>query len=137
MNPHDIDVLIGINLKRIRTEKGLSQEKLGKLINNAKTKISALENGKEGLGKELMAKLCTALQVKPAEFYLESDTPIINNSDELKIIKTLREQPESKEVLIKISEAYELGDKKNSTGETKHGSNTAVKGETKKRLKSA
>lgn len=115
MNVKDIDTIIGFNLRRLRLSKKLSQEKLGQLINNPPTKISALENGKEGLGKELMTKICNVLNIRPAEFYIEPDTRIINNNDELMIIKTLRTRPESRDVLIKISEAY--------GGESEHGSN--------------
>lgn len=76
MDAEDIDIIIGRNLRRIRYRMGLTQEAIGNLIGNPKSKISAIESGQEGLGKELMARLCTALSLSLWEFYLDDQTPL-------------------------------------------------------------
>jgi transcriptional regulator with XRE-family HTH domain len=137
MQINDIDKIIGQNLRRLRKQKGLSQEQLGVLINNPPTKISALENAKEGMGKDIMSKICTALKIRPFQFYIEPTTPIIINQDEITILKTMRTTPDLKPVLLKISEAYT--DTENITGDDPEGEvhedNKISKEEVKRRTK--
>lgn len=70
----DIDILIGKNLKRLRQERGLSQEKLAELIGTPATRLSAYEHGREGMGKNIMARICAVLNVRPYEFFLENNS---------------------------------------------------------------
>lgn len=67
----NIDKLIGQNLKRIRQIEGISQEKLAEMINTPATRLSAYETGREGMGKDIMSRICEALNIKPAEFFFE------------------------------------------------------------------
>lgn len=80
-----------MNLKRIRESRNLSQEKLAEMINTKKPRISALENGKEGMGKAIMERLCRTFNIRPYEFYLEPDTPIIEDEKEKELLYTFRE----------------------------------------------
>ena len=86
MKPDDIDLLIGTNLRRLRENRKLSQEKLGDMIGCAKTKISALENGKEGMGKDIMSRICNALKVEPIEFHFNETTPIATSPLQLRLL---------------------------------------------------
>jgi transcriptional regulator with XRE-family HTH domain len=105
MEVNDLDILIGRNLRRLRESKGMSQEQLGIKIGNRASKISAVENGKEGLGKALMLKICSVLKVQPIEFYLTNETPLIKDDNEMKLIERARTYPELEEQLLTISAA--------------------------------
>lgn len=71
-----IDALIGQNLKRLRLLKGLSQDALAEMVQIPKSLISAAENDKRGIGKDIMTRICKALNVQPYEFYLDENTPL-------------------------------------------------------------
>ncbi|MBF0330266.1 MAG: helix-turn-helix transcriptional regulator [Nitrospirae bacterium] len=90
----DIDKLIGTNLKRIRKAKGLSQKQLAELIKTPWTRLSAYETGREGMGKDIMLRICEALNIKPYEFYIENDTPIVSSAEERRCILITREAKE-------------------------------------------
>ena len=72
-NVNYIDQLIGKNLKRLRTSKGLTQEQLADLIGSDRNVIAQIEIGIRGMGKKMQLKICEALSVKPVEFYIEDD----------------------------------------------------------------
>lgn len=69
-----IDKVIGRNLKRLRLANGLTQAKLGDWINVDGNVIAQLEGGIIGMGKDIMARLCNALKVEPADFYISEQT---------------------------------------------------------------
>lgn len=77
-----IDTLMGQNLKRMREERGWSQEQLAELANTDRRYISAIENGR-GMGKDLLDRLCTVFEVNEEAFTrqeLQGDqelTPVI------------------------------------------------------------
>lgn len=63
----ELDRLMGCNLKRLRTERGWSQEYLAELIDSDRRYISALENGR-GIGSAVLMKLCAVFQVSEESF---------------------------------------------------------------------
>jgi transcriptional regulator with XRE-family HTH domain len=63
----DLDRLMGKNLKRMRKERGLSQEQLAEMIDSDCRYISALENGR-GIGSSVLTRLCEALKVDEQVF---------------------------------------------------------------------
>lgn len=87
----DIDILIGINLKRIRESHGLTQEQLSALIGTPATRLSSYEHGRDGLGKDIMARVCRALKVDLWEFYWTEKTPIVKDAREMADIQQRRE----------------------------------------------
>jgi transcriptional regulator with XRE-family HTH domain len=56
------------NLRRLRTEKGYSQEALAHDAGVNRTYMSKLEKGGSFVGLELMVKLAKVLEVEPADF---------------------------------------------------------------------
>jgi len=56
------------NLRRLRTEKGYSQEALAHEAGVNRTYMSKLEKGGSFVGLELMVKLAKVLEVEPAYF---------------------------------------------------------------------
>jgi transcriptional regulator with XRE-family HTH domain len=87
----DLNKLIGSNLKRIRLKKGLTQEKLGEMINVDGNVIARIEGGIIGLGKRNMIKLCNALGIEPAEFFIDNTTPLPSSELEQKALYMARE----------------------------------------------
>jgi transcriptional regulator with XRE-family HTH domain len=63
----ELDRLMGRNLKRLREERGLSQEQLAEMIESDRRYISALENGR-GIGDSIMQRLCRVFEVEEEAF---------------------------------------------------------------------
>ena len=63
----DIRDVFAANLRRLRHEKGLSQEELADRGNVNRTYISKLETAATYAGLEVMAKLARVLKIDPAE----------------------------------------------------------------------
>lgn len=58
---------IGLNLKRIRTKKGISQEDIARELKVSRGFISTIENGKTNPTLATIAKLATAIGVSTNE----------------------------------------------------------------------
>ena len=56
------------NLRRLRTERGYSQEALAFEAGVNRTYMSKLEKGGSFVGLEVMVKLANVLKVEPADF---------------------------------------------------------------------
>jgi len=69
--------LISSNIKRLRSMQNISQ--LGLALSSGLTHnfINDIENCKKGISAKTMAKLSTALQVEPYQFFLPENT--VNN----------------------------------------------------------
>jgi transcriptional regulator with XRE-family HTH domain len=60
--------VVAANLRRIRRERGFSQESLAYEADVNRTYVSKLEKGATWVGLEVLVKLSRALQVEPADF---------------------------------------------------------------------
>jgi transcriptional regulator with XRE-family HTH domain len=60
--------VVAANLRRIRRDKGFSQETLAYEANVNRTYVSKLEKGDTWIGLEVMVKLSDVLGVEPADF---------------------------------------------------------------------
>lgn len=66
------------NILKIRTEKGISQQKLGELTQTSGPQINRLEKGERGLTVDWIERLAKALKVSPAAILgLETDGPLL------------------------------------------------------------
>ena len=108
LTPLELDAMIGKNLKRIRLSRGLGQEEFAKKVNITKQRLSAYENAKEGLGKDVMARICTEFNVTPVEFYIQEDTPIPSTPLQLKLLDVAK-QAESANAAHIAEELAEYG----------------------------
>lgn len=75
--------MTGERIKKLRKEKGLTQEQLGKLLGVKKSAIAKYENNRvENLKKETIQKLSEIFEVSPSYFLgiEDHDQPIITNS---------------------------------------------------------
>jgi transcriptional regulator with XRE-family HTH domain len=61
-----VEVIFGEVLRELRTEKGLSQEKLGELSNLDRTYVSLLERGLRQPSLSTIFSLAKALNVSPS-----------------------------------------------------------------------
>lgn len=59
----------GKNLKRLRLEKGISQESLALLANLDRTYIPSIEKGSRNVSITVVEKLAIALNVDVSEFF--------------------------------------------------------------------
>lgn len=60
--------LVGQNIKRIRTEKGWTQEKLGMRAKVDQGYIGTLERGRVNVSIDTLSKLSKALKIEMQEF---------------------------------------------------------------------
>jgi len=65
----DIKKKFGKNLKRLRLEKGISQESLALSADLDRTYIPSIEKGERNVSITVVEKLCTALNVNVLEFF--------------------------------------------------------------------
>jgi len=63
----DLREVFATNLRRLRHEKGLSQEHLAYEADINRTYVSKLETGVTYAGLEIMGKLADVLEIEPAE----------------------------------------------------------------------
>lgn len=76
MDKNELNKLYIENIKRIRIEKKLSQEKLGELANLSSPFISDIENGKKWGSFETLVSIANALEVEPYELLLPAKTAV-------------------------------------------------------------
>ncbi len=62
---NDIKQNLGNNLKRLRSAKGLSQEKLAEIVNLERETISAIEVGRAFTSSEALAEFSNYFNVEP------------------------------------------------------------------------
>ena len=70
-----IHKLISSNIKRIRALQGISQSNLANSTGLTHNFINDIENCKKGVSVRTLAKLSTALNVEPYQFFLPEDIP--------------------------------------------------------------
>jgi len=59
----DINKEVGLNIRKIREDKGLSQEKLAALADLHRTYIGQIERGEKNIGLRNLEKIAKALNV--------------------------------------------------------------------------
>ena len=65
----NIKLKFGTRIKKLRVEKGLSQEKLAEISDLHRTYIGSLEAGKRNVSLENIKKLAIALECKISELF--------------------------------------------------------------------
>jgi transcriptional regulator with XRE-family HTH domain len=65
----DLRQTFAINLRRLRHERGFSQEALANEAGINRSHMSAIERGATWVGLEIVEKLAGALDVDPVEFF--------------------------------------------------------------------
>ena len=65
----NINKEVGLNIRKIREDKGLSQEKLAALADLHRTYIGQVERGEKNLGLRNLEKIAKALHVNITELF--------------------------------------------------------------------
>jgi transcriptional regulator with XRE-family HTH domain len=60
---------VGLNIRKLREDKGLSQEKLAALADLHRTYIGQIERGEKNLGLRNLEKIAKALRVNIKELF--------------------------------------------------------------------
>ena len=67
MNKEEVVKVVGENIRRLRKERGLSQEELSEDSNITPGYLSDVENNKKSVSLETLVSIANALQVSPSE----------------------------------------------------------------------
>ena len=65
----DLRDIFATNLRRLRHERGMSQDELAYEADVSRSFLSQIEKGKFYVGLEIIGKLATALRCDPADFF--------------------------------------------------------------------
>jgi transcriptional regulator with XRE-family HTH domain len=68
MDGPDLRDLFAANLRRLRHERGMSQDELADEAGMSRSYLAQIETGKYHVSLKIIAKLATALNAEPAEF---------------------------------------------------------------------
>jgi transcriptional regulator with XRE-family HTH domain len=72
-NPRAIRLRLGKNVRRLRTSRGLSQERLAELVGNTGKHVGQIERGQVNVGVDILARLATALATDVAALFVDPD----------------------------------------------------------------
>ena len=75
MTESDLRAILGQNLKRYRTFKGLSQAKLAEILDISPNFVSDMETGKRWLSSDTLVNLAQALDVEVHELLMPPKIP--------------------------------------------------------------
>jgi len=91
---------IGVAIKFVRNQLGISQEELSKKTGISQTSISQIENGIKAPSKKTISKICNVLQIPEAVLYIVG----IENTDFPNSRKELFNElfPQIKELAVQI-----------------------------------
>ena len=64
----DINKEVGFNIRRIREERGLSQEKLAAIADLHRAYVGQIERGEKNIGLKNLEKIAKALKVSIKDF---------------------------------------------------------------------
>ena len=81
--PDPVDVEVGLTIRRLRKERGLSQEGLGKALGITFQQIQKYERGTNRISASMMVKAAKALDVQPADLLPRTDAAPLPPSAQL------------------------------------------------------
>ena len=67
----DIRIVFGLTIRRLRTEKNISQEAFASMCNLHRTYISDIELGKRNVSLENIKRMADALEMNVSDLFLE------------------------------------------------------------------
>ena len=69
MDDIDIRVRIGLRIKQLRAQAGLTQDQLAYSIELSRSYLAEVETGKRNISSVNLERICTGLDVSLAEFF--------------------------------------------------------------------
>lgn len=64
----DVNVIIGLRLRKLRRERDLSGAQLSRILGVSQQQVSRYETGLSGLSPEMMVTLCIYFRMSPGQF---------------------------------------------------------------------
>jgi transcriptional regulator with XRE-family HTH domain len=83
--PHPIDVIVGVNLRRLRRRAGLSQTDLGALVGVTFQQIQKYENGKNRISASRLWECARVLEQPIEKFFAPYSNEKIRKSKKLRL----------------------------------------------------
>lgn len=95
---------LGLNMKRLRASRKLTQAELAELIGVSTTHVALMEVGKHWISDKLIDKIASTLKVSPTELFKNpDDIPKPSNLEIISIISNaLNEQEVLKRLYVKV-----------------------------------
>jgi len=79
---------VGTRIRRLRENKGLSQEERAEKLHISRSAYSRIESGETNSWVNHIEKLCTELEMKLEDFFMNSDNSINTNKDNASAVQT-------------------------------------------------
>ena len=89
--PDPVDVEVGITIRRLRKERGISQEGLGKALGITFQQIQKYERGTNRISASMMVKAARALGAQPSDLLPRTDAAPLPASASLLAIRGAEE----------------------------------------------
>lgn len=83
-----MNVQVGSKIRRLRESKGFSQEEMAERLQISRSAYSRIENGETNSWVNHIEKLCENLDIKPEDFFINSDNNINTNQDNASAVQT-------------------------------------------------
>ena len=80
--------VIGNKIRRLRENKGFSQEEMAERLNISRSAYGRMENGETNSWVHHIEKLCQELEMKIEDFFMNSDNNINTNQDNASAVQT-------------------------------------------------
>jgi len=102
---------IGIRLRALRLERGISQVELAKLIGTHQTAVSQVEVGRRGVSLRQIVRVCRVLKVTPDRILGENhDRPLITRLRDGRVMRRLEKietlPPAKQRALLQMVDAF-------------------------------
>lgn len=88
---NDVDSIVRENFERILSERNLKPVHLAEMINTTPQYISDIRRAVRSMGADIQNRICEKLKIRPWQFYIESDTPIVADQEEAVVLKEFRQ----------------------------------------------
>lgn len=83
-----MNVQVGSKIRRLRETKGFSQEEMAERLQISRSAYSRIESGETNSWVNHIEKLCENLDIKPEDFFINSDNNINTNQDNASAVQT-------------------------------------------------
>ncbi|MPS74862.1 MAG: XRE family transcriptional regulator [Chryseobacterium sp.] len=79
---------VGSKIRRLRENKGISQEEMAEKLHISRSAYSRIENGETNSWVNHIERLCKELEMKIEDFFIQSDNNINTNQDNASAVQT-------------------------------------------------
>ncbi|WP_079240373.1 helix-turn-helix domain-containing protein [Chryseobacterium indologenes] len=83
-----MNIQIGSKIRRLRENKGFSQEEMAERLQISRSAYSRIESGETNSWVNHIQKLCENFDIKPEDFFINSDNNINTNQDNASAVQT-------------------------------------------------